>query len=243
MCGRFAMDKETNDLIEEFVLDGNDFRDWSISYSIAPTDTIPVIRERRDKDSGVVTRTVEPAVWDFRPAFVKDAKRPNFNARIETLTTSGLWKRAFASSRCLVPMRGYYEWSERDGAKIPHFLHGPGADRGELLAAAGIVAVRKVDDAWSVSAAIVTREARDASGEVHDRMPVFLDRDEWGDWLNPAALDAGGMEELVARAGAVSERMASTITEYEVDRRVNSSRTVDPADPGLLTPVDEISIP
>ncbi|GMA94066.1 DUF159 family protein [Pseudolysinimonas kribbensis] len=182
MCGRFAMDKETNDLIEEFVLDGNDYRDWSVSYSIAPTDTVPIVRERRDKDSGEVTRTVEPAVWDFHPAFLKDSKRPNFNARIETLATNGLWKRAFASSRCLVPMRGYYEWSERDGLKIPHFLHGPD----DLLAAAGIVAVRKVDDEWIVSTAIVTREARDTSGAVHDRMPVFLPADDWADWLNPA---------------------------------------------------------
>jgi putative SOS response-associated peptidase YedK len=180
MCGRFAMDKETNDLIEEFVLDGNDYRDWRVSYSIAPTDSVPIVRDRRDSDSGEVTRTVEPAVWDFHPAFMTRSKRPNFNARIETLATSGLWKRAFAGARCLVPMRGYYEWSERDGLKIPHFLHG----QDELLAAAGIVAVRKVDDEWVVSTAIVTREARDASGDVHDRMPVFLEKTEWDDWLN-----------------------------------------------------------
>jgi len=233
MCGRFAMDKETNDLIEEFVLDGNDYRDWSISYSIAPRDAVPVIRERRDKESGEVTRTVEPAVWDFHPAFLKGGGRPNFNARIETLTTSGLWKRAFAGSRCLVPMRGYYEWTERDGLKIPHFLHGPG----DLLAAAGIVAVRKVDDEWEVSTAIVTREARDASGEVHDRMPVFLPRDDWADWLNPATLDETAMEETVERIAASSAQVAGDVTEYEVDRRVNNSRTIDPADPSLVAPV------
>ncbi len=227
------MDSETNALIEEFVLDGNDYRDWRISYSISPTDTIPVVRERRDKDSGEVTRTVEPAVWNFQPAFMKESKRPNFNARIETLATSGLWKRAFAGSRCLVPMRGYFEWSERGGLKIPHFLHGPDA----LLAAAGIVAVRKVDDAWVVSTAIVTREARDASGEVHDRMPVFLERAEWDDWLNPVTLDAHGMDETLARISASSERVAATVTAYEVDRRVNSSRTADPDDAGLIEPL------
>ena len=237
------MDKETNDLIEEFVLDGNDYRDWSISYSIAPTDTIPIVRERRDKETGEVTRTVEPAVWDFHPAFMKDSKRPNFNARVETLATNGLWKRAFAGSRCLVPMRGYYEWTERDGLKIPHFLHG-GDD---LLAAAGIFAVRKVavpgaDEQWQVSAAIVTREARDASGTVHDRMPLFLDRDEYDSWLNPAPLDdagsnGAGAAEMLAHVIAVSDRIAGSVQEYEVDRRVNNSRTADPADAGLIAPV------
>ena len=238
MCGRFAMDKETNELIEEFVLDGNDFRDWSVSYSIAPRDTVPIVREHRDRETGEVTRTVEPAVWDFHPAFLTRAKRPNFNARLEALTTSGLWKRAFAGSRCLVPMRGYYEWSERDDRKILHFLHGPGG----LLAAAGIVAVRKVADpgfeaAWEVSTAIVTREARDASGEIHDRMPVFLDRAEWDDWLNPVILDAAGMERMAARVAEVSAREAATVTEYEVDRRINNARTADPADASLIAPV------
>ena len=54
-----------------------------------------------------------------------------------------------------------------------------------MLAAAGIYTARKVGDEWEVSTSIITREARDASGEVHDRMPVFLDRDAWDDYLAP----------------------------------------------------------
>ena len=59
MCGRFAMDEKTNDLIEAFVLDGNDYRDWVPSFSISPTDVVPVIRERRSSSTGEVTRQVE----------------------------------------------------------------------------------------------------------------------------------------------------------------------------------------
>jgi putative SOS response-associated peptidase YedK len=40
MCGRFAMNKETNDLITDFVAEGGDFRNWTTSYNIAPTQTI-----------------------------------------------------------------------------------------------------------------------------------------------------------------------------------------------------------
>ena len=123
MCGRFAMDEKTNDLIEAFVLDGNDYRDWVPSFSIAPTDTIPVIRERRSSSTGEISRRVAPAIWDFRPSFVTEPKRPQFNARIETVATSGMWKGALASNRCIVPMRGYYEWVERDDNEI-HILVG-----------------------------------------------------------------------------------------------------------------------
>ena len=188
MCGRFALDEKTNDLISLFVTDGNDYQDWVPSFSIAPTDPVPLIRERRAKDTGEVRRTIDPAVWNFHPRFMKDAKRPQFNSRIETVATNGLWKGAFASSRCSVPMRGYYEWTERDDngkpVKIPHFIHGPE----RVLAAAGIWTARKVAEEWEVSSSIITREARDASGELHDRMPVFLEPEVFDRWLDTERL-------------------------------------------------------
>lgn len=238
MCGRFALDKKTDDLIAAFVADGNDFADWQPRYSIAPTDVTPIVRERRHGESGEVTRMIDPAVWDFHPAFMRESKRPQFNARIETVATNGLWKGAFASSRCIVPMRGYYEWSEVDEngktLKQPHFIHGDAS----VLAAAGLYTARKVNDEWVVSTAIITREARDASGEVHDRMPAFLTPDVYDEWLNPAKLSSDAeREHVLSMLQDASARVASTITTYEVDRRVNNSRTVDPLDPGIIEPV------
>jgi putative SOS response-associated peptidase YedK len=238
MCGRFVLDKKTDELIQDFVAEGNDFRDWSPSYSIAPTDPTPIIRERQRSDSGEVSRTIDAAVWDFHPAFMKDSKRPQFNARIETVATNGLWKGAFASSRCISPMRGYYEWTEfeTDSKKLkqPHFIHGVAS----TLAAAAIYTARKVDDEWVVSTAMITREARDASGEVHDRMPVFLTPDVYDEWLNPTKLATDAdREHMLSLLHDVSGGVASTITTYEVDRRVNNSRTIDPADASLIVPV------
>ena len=239
MCGRFALNEKTNDLIEAFVLDGNNYEDWVPSFSIAPTDPVPIIRERADKASGEVKRTVEPAVWDFHPAFITDSKRPNFNARLENVATNGMWKGAFASGRCIVPMLGYYEWTGEAGEKQPHFIHGQSVGQAApLLAAAGLATARKVDDEWVVSTAIITREARDASGEVHDRMPVFLTRDAWDEWLAPHKLATDDeKQQTIGMLEHVSGEVASTITTYEVDRRVNNSRTIDPGDPTLIDPV------
>jgi putative SOS response-associated peptidase YedK len=137
-----------------------------------------------------------------------------------------------------VPMRGYYEWTERDdgGAKpvkIPHFIHG----ERPLLAAAGLATARKVDGEWEVSTAIITREARDASGEVHDRMPAFLTPDLYDRWLDTEKLaDDGERDDLLRALDEVSTGVASTITAYEVDRRVNNSRTADPQDASLIEP-------
>jgi putative SOS response-associated peptidase YedK len=233
MCGRFANDAETNELIEEFVAAGNDYRDWRPQFSIAPTEVVPIVRERAAA-SGELVRTIEPAEWDFHPPFVTAKGRPQFNARIETIATNGLWKSAFAGNRCIVPMRGYYEWTGEAGDKQPHFLHG----ERPLLAAAGLATARKVDDAWVVSTVIVTREARDASGEVHARMPAFLTREAYDEWLSPAKLASDAdKERMLHLLDAVSTEVAATLTANEVDRRVNNSRTVDPADPGLIAPL------
>jgi putative SOS response-associated peptidase YedK len=234
MCGRFANDAKVDEMIQEFVAEGGDYRDWKPQYSIAPTEVIPIVRERQNKETGEITRSVDPAVWNFHPSFMKESKRPQFNTRIETVATNGLWKGAFASSRCLVPMRGYYEWTGEPGQKQAFFLHGTQP----MLAAAGIYTARKVGDEWEVSTSIITREARDASGEVHDRMPVFLDRDAWDDYLAPVKLDDAGKAEMIELMTAESERVASSISNYEVDRRVNNSRAVDPADPTLIEPLD-----
>jgi putative SOS response-associated peptidase YedK len=234
MCGRFANDAKVDEMIQEFVAQGGDYRDWKPQYSIAPTEVVPIVRERQNKETGEVTRSVDPAVWNFHPSFMKESKRPQFNTRIETVATNGLWKGAFASSRCLVPMRGYYEWTGEPGNKQAFFLHG----ERPMLAAAGIYTARKVDDEWEVSMSIITREAKDASGEIHDRMPVFLDRDVWDEYLAPVKLDDAGKQEMVALLTAESDKVASTITDYEVDRRVNNSRTVDPSDASLIDPLD-----
>ncbi|TXK16402.1 SOS response-associated peptidase [Homoserinibacter sp. GY 40078] len=234
MCGRFANDAETNELIEEFVAQGNDFRDWRPQFSIAPTEVVPIVRERRDSASGEIVRSVVPAEWDFHPPFLTAKSRPQFNARIETIAVNGLWKSAFAGTRCIVPMRGYFEWTGEKGDKQPHFLHG----QRPILAAAGLATARKVDGDWVVSTAIVTREARDASGEVHDRMPAFLTRETYDEWLSPVKLESeADRDRMLGMLDAVSAEVAAHISSFEVDRRVNNSRAVDPADPGLIEPL------
>ena len=46
MCGRFANDAKVDEMIQEFVAEGNDYRDWKPQYSIAPTELIPIVDAR-----------------------------------------------------------------------------------------------------------------------------------------------------------------------------------------------------
>lgn len=225
------MDDEADELIAEFVAAGGRLEDWRPAYSIAPTDTAPIVRER-ERD-GSIERELGPASWGLRPAWAKGKVAP-INARLETLATNGMFKGAFARSRCLVPMRGYFEWVAEPDGKQPYFLHGDG-----LLAAAGLYAMRKEGDAWVTSFTVVTREARDASGEVHERMPAFVERELWEAWLDPGHLGpghAGAPDELLTLLTSTSGEVASTLVAHPVSRRINNVRTADPTDATLIAP-------
>lgn len=83
---------------------------------------------------------------------------------------------------------------------------------------------------------VITREARDASGEVHDRMPAFLTRDTLDAWLSPEKVTGDAKTELLAMLDHTSADVATTITGHIVDRKVNNSRTADAADASLIEP-------
>lgn len=234
MCGRFALDEHINTLIADFVATGGDYNEWVPSYSIAPTDKVPIVRERTN-DAGEVLRHIDLASWGLRPGWAKPGGPAPINARMETLASNGMFRGAFAGQRCLVPMTGYFEWTEEPDGKQPHYIHGS-----ETLAAAALYAARKEGDDWKLSFTIATREATDASGQVHDRMPVFLRREAWTDWLNPAksgdpdATDAAALHAMMEES---SRTIALTLQTFAVDRKLNNTRTVDRHDASLLEPL------
>ncbi|NQX28146.1 SOS response-associated peptidase [Microbacteriaceae bacterium VKM Ac-2854] len=221
MCGRFVLSDTTTRILPE-LLAGLEAPEPS--YNVAPTDPIPAERLRHGERSMPLVR------WGFVPGYAKDfeKQRPQpINARMETVATSGMFRKAFASARCIIPAAGYYEWTVTETGKQPHFIHDPDAG----LAMAGIVSAwrdhSKSDedpDRWRLSAAIITRDAHVAPGEVHDRMPACLTPDAYEDWLGEH-LDTSQLQRLLERE---SEQVAHDLVHYEVNRAVNSVRNNGP---------------
>ncbi|WP_403020653.1 SOS response-associated peptidase [Salinibacterium sp. GXW1014] len=233
MCGRFAMNKETDDLIQEYVARGGDFNDWRPRYNIAPTDTVPVIREHEGERrvAGVRWGIVPPS----SPTF--GGGKPIINARIETVTSNRLFASAFAEHPCIVPALGYYEWRALPDGKQPYFIH---RDEGDI-AMAGIIRPWRdpkggADAAWQLSMAIVTLDAHVAPGEVHDRMPAFVKRESMDDWLG-GHLDPSERVELLQLS---SRDVANELVYHPVSRAVNSVRNDGPQ---LVEPIDETPEP
>lgn len=222
MCGRFAIDDETNELLEQIAAQhgyaaiGDWRKPWPANYNVAPTQQVPVVRSLR----GVVE--IAAVRWGMVPSSSPTfgGGKPVINARIETVDTNGLFKRAFLGSRCIVPARGYYEWQVREDGKQPYFIHEPG----QPLALAGVVGAwrdRSKDEedpeAWRLSMSIITLDAHAIPGEVHDRMPAFLTPDTYDDWLG----DHLGAAELTDLLKHSSDAVANELEFYEVSRSVN----------------------
>jgi putative SOS response-associated peptidase YedK len=179
--------------------------------------------------------------WGLVPSWAKDPSMGGrlINARAETVDSKPAFRKAFARRRCLLPADGYYEWQPRevDGRTIKQPYYISRADGGPL-AMAGIYELWRdqavPDDherAWLWTAAIITTNAPDELGRIHDRMPMIIGADSWTDWLDPASDDPADLRALLAPAvsGGLVWRPVST----EVNSvRHNGAQLIEPIEPG-----------
>lgn len=73
---------------------------------------------------------------------------------------------------------------------------------------------RPEDDpaAWLATTTVITTDATDSAGRVHDRMPLTIAPDDLSAWLAPDLTDAGELHHLLRRPadGALRVRAVST---------------------------------
>jgi putative SOS response-associated peptidase YedK len=241
MCGRFAMNNETNALLEQIVQEHGasaivDWQKyWPANYNVAPTQDVPVAREVGGE------RFIDSVRWGMVAPYAKEfGGKPTINARLETVATNGMFKGPFEHARCVVPALGYYEWQEQADGKQPFFVHHPK----EPLALAGIVRtwhdpkLPKGDpEGIKLSMAIITMDAHVTPGEVHDREPAFLVPEAIGDWLGEG-LDADQLTQLLLSS---ADAIADELTYYPVSRSVNKvqkSKGVPNDGPELIEPIN-----
>jgi len=189
MCGRYASSASQELLEDTFEID-EIVDPPPASWNVAPTDPVPAVVERPG-EAGTVRKLVG-LKWGLVPSWSKEATggARMINARVETVAEKPAFRRAFTTRRCLLPADGYYEWyatEQRDRrgkpVKQPFFIHP--ADGG-LYVMAGLYEFWKAPDAsWLSTCTIITTTATDALGQIHDRMPMVVAKEAWGDWLDP----------------------------------------------------------
>ena len=230
MCGRFLSVSNPEQLAERFDVDEVRTQALPPRFNVAPSMDVYAVIERRG------TRRLGTLHWGFVAPWADRGKRSRepINARVESLTTSGMFRSAFEERRCLLPADGFYEWQDRgDGRrKQPFYLSDP---EGLPFAFAGLWSVwgdrhaPGTDDPL-FSTAIVTREATGAMERIHPRMPAILPQSLWRDWLTASPNETPHLVEALAAVGP--PRLVAT----PVTGRVNDVRNEGPEliEPGSI---------
>src|SRR6476469_1920590 len=201
MCGRYASSRRPEDLVEEFeIQESRVATPLAADYNVAPTKEVYAVVERPPSSESAEPpqRQLRVLTWGLVPSWAKDPAIGNrmINARMETVAEKPAYKRAFASRRCLLPADGYFEWyptqvKGKSGRplKQPFYIH---PQDGGVMAMAGLYEIwrdpdRAEDDPdrfrWTCT--VLTTQAEDAVGHIHERMPLMLTPDRYDAWLDP----------------------------------------------------------
>ena len=217
MCGRMAITLPHDAMAQMFgAAPANDLPEVP-NYNVCPTVQVAAVT------SGEDGRRYRPMRWGFIPHWYK---KPGggpllINARAETIAEKPAFKSACRERRCIIPASGFYEWTRLDdGTKLPWFIQ---RSDGAPMAFAAIW------QDWGevgATAAVVTTAANAAMSEIHHRIPVILEQDDWALWLG---------EEGKGAANLMTATGDDTLEFHRVDPAVNSNRARGPE---LIEPID-----
>ncbi|TIV13259.1 MAG: SOS response-associated peptidase, partial [Mesorhizobium sp.] len=115
MCGRYTRYLSWSEISRLYRLttDWERQRNDAPAYNIAPTEEVVFVTASEDGN-----HKLREGRWWLVPWWAKEMPKGSmFNARSETADTSGAFKDAFKSKRCLIPADGFYEWTQSPADK------------------------------------------------------------------------------------------------------------------------------
>jgi putative SOS response-associated peptidase YedK len=224
VCGRYASSRDPEDILEEFEIHTEPPARLEPDYNVAPTKEVYAVVERPPRRDGpdvpeeAAERQLRVVTWGLVPSWAKDPKIGNkmINARMETVAEKPAFRRAFERRRAILPADGYYEWYVPAGdsplgltragkpRKQPFFIR---PKDGSILAMAGLYelwrdSAKAGDDPtrWLWTCTVITTDAEDDLGRIHDRMPLMLTPDRYDAWLDPDNRDRDALLGLLQPA-------------------------------------------
>jgi putative SOS response-associated peptidase YedK len=233
MCGRYVLRVVLKNFRRNFEL-GFDVDDSDVPievrprFNIAPTQMVPVIRVVSGK------RWLSLIRWGLIPHWAKEVKKPQINARGETIFEKPMFRDAARQRRCLILADGFYEW-KRDANDKPLQAYFVSREDGKPFAMGGIWETWISPDGEVIdTVAIVTTLANAEIAPIHDRMPVILDNRDYLTWIEA---DRVSVEDAKALIKPASD---GTLSPRPVSNRVN---TVKNDDSENLSPFDPSGVP
>jgi putative SOS response-associated peptidase YedK len=207
MCGRYTLVTTIEEIAKHYKAEP--VGEWKPKYNIAPTQLVPVVTSENPDG-------ISFFYWGLIPNWSKEKSvSPKLiNARAETLAEKVSFKQPLEKRRCLIPADGFYEWKVLGKkTKIPHRIT---LKNQGLFSFAGLWEEFE-DDNEEVrhTFTIITTRANSLISDIHDRMPVILDKNSEKLWLDESISTADHLSLLMPFP---SEEMET----YTVSSLVNS---------------------
>ena len=169
MCGRYSLftdeqNEEIRNIIEEVNKKyyGSDIK----TGEIYPTNIAPVLVAENQQLEPV------PLIWGF-PHF--KGSGVIINARAETAEEKKMFRESLMQRRCVIPSTGFYEW-QQDESKQKYLFN---LSDTSTLYMAGFYNECKGERRYI----ILTTDANPSIADVHNRMPVVLQKNMLNDWV------------------------------------------------------------
>ena len=163
-------------------------------YNIPPgSDILAVLHNAKE-----ASPKMSPVHWGLIPRWSRDKGIANklINARSETLAEKPSFRSALQKRRCLIPADGFYEWKRNpDGTKTPMYIR---MKSGKPFAFAGLW------ESWLdpetsqeiLSTTVITTVANELMKPIHDRMPVIISPEHFGQWLSDQPMEASQLQQF-----------------------------------------------
>lgn len=227
MCGRFTLTTSAQQVAEHFGL--AEVPELSPRYNIAPAQPVAVVRSAIAGEAPIL----ELRRWGLIPSWAKDPGIGSrmINARIETAAEKPAFRAAFRRRRCLVPADGFYEWQPHPKRRRPHHVR---LTEGGLFGLAGLFEAWKSPEGETIeSCTLLTTAAIAALRTLHDRMPILVDPEHYGGWLDPDLQDPEAIRSLTH--SDLSDRLHFHPVGFHVNNPRNDDRVcIEPTEPAEL---------
>ena len=218
MCGRFTLSTSLKELTDRFGL--NSFPvNVSPSYNIAPTQPVLTVRSMPGRTRQVKADFMR---WGLIPAWAKNTSMGirMINARSETASEKPSFRSAFRKRRCLILADGFYEWRKTPTGKQPTRIQMKG---GNPFAFAGLWESWNNPEGRDIhSCTILTMTANSFMKNIHDRMPLILQKDNERKWLDSSKNDPEEIKELL------EELPSDYFESWDVSKLVNTPTNNNP---------------
>lgn len=228
MCGAYGFSvKNAKEVYDRFDIE-NTLESFRPRFNLRPGQMNPVVTSTGDQNE------ISYMFWGLLPHWARDEryKYKTINAKVETVAELPSYREPFRNKRCLIPATGFYEPDKLHTTKPPYPWHYFQVKDQPIFAFAGLYDVwkDKHSDKEIYSYTLITTQPNAVVGNVHDRMPVILRKEDEKTWLDPEITEPKELFPLL------TQYPAENMEGWEVSSSARNPRNNSPE---LIEPIQE----